>query len=406
MFDANLITIPVTKLKPGMLVHQIGRQSGKLIVKSRGRLVHRAIVRQLINKGVETVVVEKPAAKKDNAISRFLPSHTLVTEPVTKPVIDNLGTPDESVLITTQHAYVGAAKLLDELKVTFKSIASRLKKDLPIQTSFIGETIDSVYAMLSSNKDALLFMTLFKQGDNYLYEHAVRCSILLCFFGQSLGFSEKDCKRLATIGYLFDVGMINVPSSIRLQRGRASLEDQLVLQTHVLESLSLLENVALDNEQRLAIEQHHERLDGSGYPFGAEGEHIHYFARMLAIVDCFDAMTSNREFKKPVTPASALKLLCNSVHGYDQKLAVQFLRAIGIYPCGSSVILDNNELAIVTEVLPQDPLKPIVQSVYSLTAMEHLAPKTIDLSETNGGVSIKKPALLNQFGLDGRSLVH
>lgn len=406
MLDGNLITIPISKLKPGMLIHRIGKQSGRLVVKNRGRLVHPTVIRQLMEKGVETVVVEKQATRSSKPITRFMPSHTAKNNAPAHTDITSSAPTEENKRSLADQPYENAEKLLNELKASFKSIASRLRKDLPVETSYLDNVMGNVYNALSENKDAMLFVTMFKKDDNYLYGHAVRCAILMCFFGKALGYSETDCRRLATIGLLFDIGMLSIPRTIRNRPGYASVDEQLIIQTHVFESLSLLEHTDLDNEQMLAIEQHHERLDGSGYPYSIEGENIHRFARMLAIVDCFDAMTSVRDHQKPVTPAAALKLLCNADHGYDQKLAVQFLRSIGIYPCGSGVVLDNGELAIVTEVQTHTPLKPKIQSVYCLKTMRHLSPKQINLSELDGKTAIKKPILLKQFGIDSIAQLH
>lgn len=406
MLDGNLITIPISQLKPGMLIHRIGKQTGRLVVKNRGRLVHPTVIRQLIEKGVETVVVEKQTTFSSKTLARFLPGNTERSNTTTHIDPFSPEPTEENKQASAEQPYENAAKLINELKASFKSIASRLRKELPVKIQPLDNVMDNVYKALSDNKDAMLFVTMFKKDDNYLYGHAVRCAILMCFFGKHLGYSEADCRRLAIIGLLFDIGMLSIPSSIRSRAGNTSIDEQLIIQTHVFESLSLLEHIDLDSEQMLAIEQHHERLDGSGYPYSIEGENIHRFARMLAIVDCFDAMTSVRNHQKPVTPAAALKLLCNAEQGYDQKLAVQFLRSIGIYPCGSGVVLDNGELAIVTGVLAHTPLKPKIQSVYCLKTMRHLTPKQINLSELDGKTAIKKPILLKQFGIDNIAQLH
>jgi|GEM_PF-5726331 len=406
MPNENLVTIPVSQLKPGMLIHQIGKQSGKLVVKHRGRLFQHSVIEQLIQKGVETVVVEKQAIKKESTLSRLL--HGTPNKHNAAQSTPNLLAEQDNAftLFSTDQAYVDAAKLLDDLKLSFKSIASRVRKDLTIPTEYLAGTINNVHSALLENKDALLFMLLYKQNDDFLYAHAVRCSVLMCLFAQSLELSEEDCKRLATVGFLFDIGMLSIPPSIRKRKVGATLEEQLVLQTHVLESLSMLEYVTLDNEQLLSIEQHHERLDGSGYPYGIQGENIHVFARMLAIVDYFDAMTAAREYHNPITPAAALKSLCYASKGYDRKLAVQFLRAIGIYPRGSGVALTNGDIAVVTKVMPDEPLKPMVQSVYSLNSMKQISPRHIDLTDNHSKLAIKKPVLLSQFGINDIMHVH
>jgi len=253
---------------------------------------------------------------------------------------------------------------------------------------------------LTHHPDALLCLSMIKNDGNYLANHAMHVAVLLCHFANYLGMSENDSKRLALLGLLFDIGMIKIPKGIRNKNDELSLEERLLIQKHTEYSKQLLEPLHVDSELVLAIEQHHERLDGSGYPQQLMGESIHKFARMLAIVDCYDAMTTERAFQKKRPPAKALQEIVNNQQGFDQKLTVQFIRCIGVYPLGSLVILDNRHIAIVTKVSTKNALKPTVKAFYSIPKNEYVAPKLLDLNNKACKVGIVKPTLPEHYDLD------
>lgn len=411
MTTEKLITIPVAELQPGMIIHQIGKQSGRLTVKHIGRVRHLDIIDRLIAGGVQTVVVEKPSEKFQKTIESFKQRradfikgskrHAQRSSLSSKP-IPSKGSRLPSLPVTSEGKLTAAKTLLDDLKKTFKSIKDHAKRGLNVELRVVDEAVESIVEMLENNRDALIFATMLPDKDEYLHSHSVHCAILLCHFAQHLKFSLSDCKRLATLGYLFDIGMSNVPKEITHSADNPSIEEQIILETHVQYSLEFVGGLAMDNELLLAIEQHHERLDGSGYPYGLEGDNIHLFARMLAIVDCFDAMTSDRPFQKSVTAASALKLICDPNYGYDQKLAVKFLRCIGIYPAGSMVALDDNHLAVVIKVSENEPLKPLVKTLFSLSSMDYCQPQIIDLNDSKASTKIIKPINPAHFGIDLR----
>ena len=393
MANPTLIKVATSKLQPGMLIHSIVEQRGKLSVKSKGRISHKAVIKQLAACGVESVMVQldqaKPASKqKPKTVSPKAPAEEKIARRRKALAIPK----------TESEKLEFAEQLVGDLKKTYDSIRVLAEKGTSVSMDAVEYIVDEMMHMLRHNTDALLLISMLRNSGEYLNNHSVHCAILLCHFAQQMGMSETDCKRLAIVGFLFDVGMAKIPKEITHKAERPSVEEQKIIESHVHHSLELVANMNLDQEQLLAIEQHHERLDGSGYQKGLEGENIHLFARMLAIVDTFDAMTTKRPFSKQKTPAAALKIICNPQYGYDQKLAVKFLRSVGVYPAGCVVALSNKKLAMVVKN-NDDPIKPIVKSFFSLQSMQHCDCETIDLSEKNNRISILKPVIPEHYGI-------
>jgi HD-GYP domain-containing protein (c-di-GMP phosphodiesterase class II) len=434
MTAPQLHTLSVQDLEPGMLLHSIARQSGKLMVKSKGKIQHEGVIEQLIASGVQTVLVEtesvahaKPSAPSASPLAQGInppiteAADTRVTTNVTT-LIDTselnqdydeedeyLAKPEPlmhfpALSISNQRDKLKAQDAAEQLIIDCKKLHRRLKvdieKNMPIDITEAKRIVSVLHQSLMQDPDALLCLSMIRNEGEYLTNHSMHVSILLCHFAQYLGMSEFDCKRLAILGYFFDIGMLKVPKDILNKQGPPTREEQFIIQSHVQHSLDLLAPFDFDNELNLAIEQHHERLDGSGYPNNLAGEDIHKFSRMLAIVDCYDAMTTNRPFQKKASPASALKIIADKEYGYDFKLALKFIKCLGVYPVGSLVILNNQHIALVIKNSAENALKPKVKSFYSISHAEYVAPKLIDLASHTCKFHIIKPTLPEHYRLD------
>ncbi len=399
-----------------MLVHSIAQQTGNLTVKHRGKIKHPSIIEKLIASGVQRVVVERTKRasvesiqalndrkKTVSSLKPYLAVRSNANQTVTPDINGGKGkllAKHYDAPATYAEEVEFAENLVKDLNEVFHYQRINIEKGLDIDFKKIDVILEDVMHSLQRNSNALLCVSMLRNGGEYLSNHAAHCAVLMCYFADALGLSYDDCKKLCQVGYLFDIGMTKIPKSVTHKMDPPSLEEQLTIQSHVQHSLDIVEPLHFDNQQRIAIEQHHERLDGTGYPYGLEGEQIDKYSRMLAIVDCFDAMTSHRPYQKAASPAAALKVICNPDYGYDQKLAVKFLRAIGIYPAGSAVMLNNKKLAVVIRINRDQPLKPVVRTIFSLKNMDYCAAEEFDLSETDQQISIIKPVIPEHYGIN------
>jgi HD-GYP domain-containing protein (c-di-GMP phosphodiesterase class II) len=437
MSTSKTHTLPIQDLKPGMMLCAIVQQSGRLEVKSKGKVSHQSVIEQLIAAGVYSVLIEtsepiiatkakppvkttKPAVKKPlvSAAPKATPEKV---EPVVEPkvaqdiedlsdfgdMIDLSGDADEvfdSPMVYSSTDFSEEAEVAEQLIISCKKLhkktEDKIERDIALDLTGAQTLVDDVQQSLIRNPNSLLCLSMIRNEGEYVSNHSMHVSILLCHFARYLEMSEKDCQRMALLGYFFDIGMLKVPKEILYKQGRPTEEEQKLIQAHVQHSLSLLAPLELGNSIMLAIEQHHERLDGSGYPKGLKGEDIHIYSRMLAIVDCYEAMTTNRPFQKKCSPATALKIISNKQYGYDQKLALKFIRCVGVYPVGSLVILSNQRIAIVIKNNDDSALKPVVMAFYSITHNKYIEQDEIDLSAKSNTLTIEQPTLPEHYRLD------
>lgn len=389
-----LQTVAVGDIRLGMFVHAIAEQVGKLSVKSKGEVKHLDIIDKLIASGVKTIVIDNsPLSRRKSAVSLSVKNKISSA----KRLAGNSWTQNDIV------KRAEASQLLSKSENIYRSFEKKIEKNAHIDISETKALVSAVYQNLVEDPDALLCMSMMMNSSEYLANHSIHVATLICYFAQKLEMSKKDCEQLTLAAYLFDIGMVRVAQNIRNKSGPLNQQEWLEIQSHVQHSLDILAPLKLTPECLLAIEQHHERLDGSGYPNAYSGSKIHKFSRILAIVDSYDALISMRTHQKPMSSARAMKILSNPENGYDQKLVLQFIRSVGIYPVGSLVILSNRCIAMVTKTLRNALTTPEVRIFYSITDKCYVPPQKLSLVAANHmgkALRVIRPVLANEFGLN------
>ena len=213
----------------------------------------------------------------------------------------------------------------------------------------LGSAIESMVETTIANPDALLCVARIRAEDSATYAHGVKVAVYLLQLGRHLGFPPPQLANLATIGLLLDLGKIKVDRDLLLKQGKLTPAEFHTVKAHV--DLGIVELDAageLDPDVRLGIAQHHERMDGSGYPNGLTGPAISIYGRMAAVADSFAALTSLRPYAAPLPAYDALKILYSQASKtYHGPLVEQFVQAIGVFPAGSLVELSTGEVATV-----------------------------------------------------------
>lgn len=256
------------------------------------------------------------------------------------------------------------------------------------------------------NPGAMLWLARIKNSDEYTAEHCLRVAIFSIALGRELGLRQDELEHLGMCGMLHDVGKIKVPSAILNKPGALTPHELRVMQSHASEGRKLL----MSNQQVTAAAvdvafSHHERLDGRGYPRGLDAPRIPYFAKIVAVVDAYDAINSDRPYSKGKSSLEALRILFEaSGSQFDEALVKVFVRRIGIYPPGEIVEMNNGEVGIIIACSPLSKLKPKVLLV--LNEDKQLGPeRVVDLQETprdHSGRSyrIKDVYPTGAFGID------
>lgn len=362
-----LKTIAIDELEPGMFVDQVAKQTGSLKVKSRGWVRTPEMIAHLKAKGILDVTIDTNKQLSKGEEDSELGHDIKMEEPERTSFDQELG---------------NATRLYDQAKGLQQKLLEHVRDGKRIDLEPVRELstqfIDSVFA----NQDALACLTRIRDKDAYLLEHSINVSILMSIFAKHLKYDKETVEELAYGGLLHDIGKIKVQEEILHKTGSLDMDEFEVMKQHVLMGKNVLdEHPELSTIIREVMVQHHERLDGKGYPYCLKDEEISRFGRMIAIVDSYDAMTGDRCYRDGMLPIQAFKVLTKeSPAKYDAELVQEFIRCMGIHPVGTVVKLKSNKLAMVTQLNPKDPLRPCVKAFYSITGKHHIETKDIDLA--------------------------
>ncbi|MFL0811493.1 MAG: HD-GYP domain-containing protein [Agarilytica sp.] len=211
----------------------------------------------------------------------------------------------------------------------------------------VQECVDSVLR----NPDALLWMAKIREESAYTAEHSMNVCILAVVFGRHLGLPKEEIELLGLCGLLHDLGKMRVPVEILEKAGKLTTKEMNMMKAHTVHGRNLLlQTPNFDPAIIDAAYSHHERIDGSGYPRKLDAEKISQYARIIGIVDAYDAITANRCYAKARSSTEALRIIYEERgKQFDEDLAVQFIKVIGLFPVGSVVELYNSEVGIVIE---------------------------------------------------------
>lgn len=387
MANDNLKIITINELTPGMYVNQIVQQSGKVKLKSQGRVSNANIVASLRQRGV--VKVEIDLSKQFDPETGELISQQTEVMPEKAPKIR------KALAVELKNAET----LYRQGKAIQKVLLNAVQKGLPFDDRIPQEFSHNLVTSVDRNPDALLCLSRIREKDDYLLEHSLNVAILLANFARFVGLPDERVEELACAGFLHDLGKIRIPDEILHKPGRLDDAEMAVMRRHVEYGVEALMEVTLDQTLIRTVSEHHERLDGGGYPAGTHGDNISVDGRMLAIADMYDALTADRCYKPGMPCQRAFQILIKeSPHKLDQALVQQFIKCMGVYPVGSLVKLSNDKLAMV--VTQSDaPLTPVVKVFYSLKGNHYLPAKDIDLS-AQSAIKVDSAVKASDYGID------
>ncbi|KAA0545345.1 HD-GYP domain-containing protein [Bacillus sp. BGMRC 2118] len=283
---------------------------------------------------------------------------------------------------------------------TIENTFNELKSEGGMTNSFVIEkatkqftdVIQSVLSELKGNEELFTLLSNVIVHDHYIFTHSFNVTLYSLAIGIKLNLSEKQLEALGLGALLHDVGKMLIPHDILLKPGKLSMEEYEMVKKHTTDGFNLLRN--LPNVPLTAAHcalQHHERLDGSGYPRGISGDEIHLFGKILAVADVFDAVTTNRVYRQAMLPHEGLEILYGGtgIH-FDPKMVEAFRNAVAIYPVGLSVTFNDGRTGIVSTQNPGYCDRPIVR-ILEENGVE-VEPYEVDLKE-DLGVMITKCSL-------------
>ena len=276
-----------------------------------------------------------------------------------------------------------ARSLRTEALTTVQGIFEGVKTGQPINSTTIKETVHGLISQILHGHSALLCLTHIRQYDTNLFIHAVDACVFALVVGKQQGFDKSRLEYLGMGALLHDIGYLRLPRNLFRKHGVFTEQERRLMQQHPrLGVMVLSEARDIHPEVQRIIVEHHERLDGSGYPGGLRSFGISPLSEIVSIVDVYDAMLSSREGRPPLAPAQAIKELYKSgLQGqFDRGWVERIIQCLGIYPVGSLVEFDTGERGVVTAVHQGDTLRPSVKLIWDAAHQPYATPFIVDLA--------------------------
>jgi len=281
-----------------------------------------------------------------------------------------------------------AAALVSQSKQTMRTVFGDARMGCAIHSTSVNRVVEDVTEAVIRNANVLLNVVKLKSKDDYTYLHSVAvCALMVCT-GKYLKMKEDEVRDLGLAGLLHDVGKIGIPDEILNKQGRLTDAEYTQAQGHPEHGFQLLNSSAGITDMAMDVcRHHHEKMDGTGYPFGLRGEDISFAARLGAICDVYDALTSDRVYKKAWTPKRALAEMWAWEGHFDRTILSHLMLAIGVVPAGMLVKLSDGHLARTLDSAPYDP--SINAEIFYCTLQSiPVPPSKVSLADNAGDMSI------------------
>lgn len=324
-------------LKPGMILAKditlYNTSNFNTMLLTKGQVLNNAYIKKIKYHNVEGAYIECEAFS-DISIKPYL-SDRLKTKSLTQ---------------------------INDVYCEFKMSSGKLNAKSIKQLSSIVDNL--VIELL--NKDDLSYNVIdFKNYDTYTFQHCLNVASLSISTGISMGLSESHLRDLGMAGLLHDIGKMLIPIEILNKPDKLTDEEFEVIKKHPEYAVNQLKNL-VSNDVLRSIEGHHEKLDGTGYPHNNKADNIHNYAKILAVCDVYDALTSDRPYRKPSFPNEVIEYImgCSDTH-FDYEILKHFIKIIVAYPIGSFVKLSDTRLAVVVKNYTENIMRPIIRIINS-----------------------------------------
>lgn len=384
-----LIALPISELTPGMFVDSVTKQHeglSSIKIKTSGLVRNQAIIKRLVTEGVLELLIDftkGDAAIPDKYKPKSAPSQKSTTSssktkpPVVKPAI------------TLEQEFAKASINFEQHNRKLQALYGDVTTGLSVNLKVIDEMANDIVSSVFRNTSAMTILTRIKDKHSYNWRHMINCAIFTAVFAKYLGYKEEAVQQLAMGALLHDLGQAKLPQGIISRPSKLTSSEMDIIKRHVAQGLGLVKGekgitpLILD-----MIVNHHERLDGSGYPRGITAEKLSRPARIMAIVDVYDALTADRPHQEGDEPINALRYLLANKELFDAELVQHFIKCLGVHPVGTIVKLTNERLALVLEGNKSNPIKPKVKLFYNAKHGHHVTPKDLDLNEPDQSIKI------------------
>ena len=306
------------------------------------------------------------------------------------------------VPVCLQVELITAKKIHTKTKEAVVSMFSDVRMGNALKLDDALSLVDEINQSIARNSSALVSLSRLKNVDDYTYLHSVAVCILMMALGRQLGLEDKVLKQVGLAGLMHDLGKVFIPKEVLNKPGKLTEEEFNIVKMHPLKGWEFLKSSNEVNDLTLDVcRHHHERVDGKGYPDKLSGKALTFFARMGAICDVYDAISSNRCYKKGWEPAESIRKMAEWKDGhFDEAIFHAFVKTVGIYPTGTLLKLKSGRLGVVTDQSQNSLTKPLVKVFFSTRSNAPILQETIDLSKSPDSIANLENPLQWGFDLD------
>jgi putative nucleotidyltransferase with HDIG domain len=338
-------------------------------------------------KGID--VLETVEAPTQDQVVQTIEEKILKSPLVTAPVVP----PPPETRTTHEEELVFAKQIQKEASKVIHSVLEDVRLGKRIEKERVEPVVSQITDSILRNPGTLMSLCRIREGDTYTFQHSVSVATLLISFCRAMELPPEIIHEAGVGGMLHDIGKMRIPDHILNKPGKLTDAEFTIMKKHVDLGLDVLHRTPGISETVIQIAgEHHEKFCGKGYPYGMRGTDISLLGRMAAIVDVYDAITSNRVYHRGMEPPVALKKIyewsdrsSTADPHMDEELVQHFIHALGIYPVGSLVRLESNRLAVVLEQGQDGLLTPRVRVMFDCGSRKKIEPIDLDLGSPEDG---------------------
>lgn len=367
-----MIRIAIDQIESGMLLAEdvlgpdgtIYLSAGAALKERHKILLENMGVYMVAVKEVHTLAFNKPSAQKPESVAAPTPTTiasaapSASTAPATSGTKKSVGWRPETAVILKRN------RMYKQTLESFKSIYKDVSFGKPIAFESVKATVTPLIEEITSGNDILANLRMIQIADDYTYRHAIHVSLLSTMIGKWMGLGVDQLADLAIAGLLHDLGKCQIPPMILNKPARLSADEFEIMKSHALLSYAILQENGQTNEAILrGVVEHHEKMDGSGYPQGLKAQEIHLFARIIAVADVFDAMTSDRCYRASVSPFTVADEMLRAASTHlDVEVVSVFLQNVSRFFVGNEVELNTGHIGSVVMVNPYAVSRPLIKT--------------------------------------------
>jgi HD-GYP domain-containing protein (c-di-GMP phosphodiesterase class II) len=277
-----------------------------------------------------------------------------------------------------------AALICSQSKQAMVTMFEEARMGNSVDVGGARDLVEEISDSVMRNPGALISLARLKSVDDYTYMHSVAVCAMMVVLAKQLGLDEAKTRLAGLAGLMHDLGKAAMPPAVLNKPGKLTAAEFEIIKSHPVKGHAmLLMSDNFDADTRDVCLHHHEKVDGSGYPEGLKGDGISLMAKMGAVCDVYDAITSNRPYKIGWDPAESLRKMAEwSTGHFDQKVFQAFVKSMGIYPVGSLVLMNSGRIGVVTAQSTKSLITPQIKVFYSTKSHMRISPEVLDLSRS------------------------